>query len=129
MSKNVYAAGVVAGVVALIVSGLFGTNGAWGLLLNMTDNPAGRWLIGITASVILVTLYEYLDLSKSLPGDSKVRGALYGILIWVASLIVGLVIPTVGSYAYAAPQLSTLTLTAATHLIWGFTFGAVLEER
>lgn len=129
MSKNVYAAGVVAGVIVLIVSGLFETNGAWGLLLNLTGNPAGRWLVGITASVVLVTLYEYLDLSKSLPGDSKIRGALYGLLVWVATLIVGLVIPAVGSYTYQTPQMSTLVLTAAVFLIWGFTFGAVLEER
>lgn len=129
MSKNVYAAGVIAGVVALIVTAIFETSGAWGLLLSVTNNPVGRWLIGITASVVLVTLYEYLDLSRSLPGDSKIRGALYGLLVWVATLIVGLIIPAVGSYTYEAPQMSTLILTAAIFLIWGFTFGAVLEER
>lgn len=129
MSKNVYTAGLAAGLVGLIAGGLFGTYGAWSILLDLPRTSAGRWLLGLTLGIVFAVVYDYFNLQKSLPGDGRVRGVIYGLLIWVATLIIGLIVPKVGDLTFAAPVGTTLVLTAFLNIIWGFVFGTIYESK
>lgn len=126
--KNIVLAGLGASLVALVAGSLLGTFGAWGIALDQSPTPAGRWIIALTLGVIMSAVYVYAGFSKFLPGSAVDRGVVYGLLIWVVTLVLGAIVGSLGNYAFAEPSSRTVFLSLVLHIIWGGTLGFLYQE-
>ena len=122
MSYNVLASGFLASVTALVVGIAFGTLGGWEQILGLTDTLLGGWILAVFFGVVLALIYTQLGFSQFLPGQSLVKGAVFGFLVWVVILIVGAFWAPVNLAAFAAPFTGIVL-----HLIWGATLALFLE--
>jgi len=126
--KNIVLAGASASLIGLVAGSLLGTFGAWGLALDQSPTPAGRWIIALTLGVVLAAVYVYAGFSKFLPGTAVDKGVVFGLLLWVVTLVVGAIVSGVGNYAFADPASRTVFLSLVLFVIWGGFLGFLYQE-
>lgn len=129
MQNRILASGLVSAIASLIVGSVFGTYGAWGLLLTQSETTAGRWLIAISIGIFLAWVYSFFRrtfLVNSLPAS---RGVIFGLLVWLATLIIATIIEEVRIFAFKVPFGSTLFLTAILNAIWGGVLATSYESN
>lgn len=128
MDVKVVSAGFGAGVVGLIVGRFLGTYGGWSPVFSLAATSLGFWTIAIVLSIAFVYLYAYW-FHGALPGTPILKGAFYGVLIWILILILGAIFPFFRDATYAAPAGKTVFLSLVTHASWGFALGMLYEAK
>lgn len=128
MDPRTVRAGVGSGVVALLTGGALGTYGGWSAIYNLAPSEVGFWLIAITLSVFAAYIYAYW-FNAFLPGTPVIRGALYGVLVWILMLILGGVFAFFKEAAYPDPSGPVIFLALVLHLVWGTVLGILFEAR
>lgn len=126
-SKNLRV-GFNSSIVALLAGAAIGTFGGWLPLVNQSENLLGKVLIGILFSVGLTYLYSQY-LANFLPGTALLKGVLFGILVWIAFLIVGNLAFFKEAVYPAADKERFLFLSLVVHLSWGAALGVFQAEK
>jgi uncharacterized membrane protein YagU involved in acid resistance len=100
----------------------------------LTGQPAtpmsGAWWLGIAVNFITGTfvfpiLYA-LVVYAVLPGAPWLRGALWGVILWLLSETVAMPAMGLGLFSAAAPQPAlTAVESLVGHLVWGTLLGAI----
>ncbi len=83
------------------------------------------WLAHLMIGTILALVYVYVVADK-LPGNGLVRGALYGLIPWLASQV--MVNPMMGAGVFASNTASPMMMVVGSlmgHLLYGAVVGAV----
>lgn len=120
-SRNLRA-GTYSGIVLLLVGYAFGNFGGWAPIFNVGNSIFGVWILAIFFSVILVYIYNTW-FANFLPGSSILRGVLFGILVWIAFLILGGLSSFFKDSVYGPNNSSILFTSLITGLIWGAAVG------
>ena len=128
MDPRTVRAGVGAGVVALLAGGALGTYGGWSAVFSLATNDLGFWLIAIVLSVFSAYIYGFW-FNAFLPGSAVIRGAIYGVLVWILMLILGGVFGFFKEATYPDPTGPTLFLVLVLHIVWGAILGVLYEAR
>ncbi|MEX0621792.1 MAG: hypothetical protein WD187_02275 [Candidatus Woykebacteria bacterium] len=128
MDSRTVRAGTGAGVVALLLGGALGTYGGWSAVFSLAANDVGFWLIAVSLSVFLAFIYGYW-FNAFLPGTSTVRGATYGVLVWILMLILGGVFAFFREATFPDPSGPTVFLALILHVVWGAVLGVLFETR
>ena len=129
MSEKGLVAGFLSTIVALIFGEAIGGLGIWSAIADAALTPAGGWLVLLAIGVGLGYLYSYFGFDKLFGKEAVVKGAAYGMLIWIVTLILAAIFPTLGNAAFAEPIRAKLFLQALTHLVWGATLGLTYQSR
>lgn len=127
MYNRVVTSGIVSAIVALVVGSVFGTYGAWGLVLTQAESTAGRWVIAIAAGIFLAWVYSYFRKNFFITSTPSFRGVAFGLVVWLVTIILATMVEQMREFAFKAPVGSTLFLTAIFHAIWGGVLGSVYE--
>ena len=127
MHNRVVSAGFVSAIVALIIGSVFNTYGAWGLMLTQSETTAGRWVIAITLGIFLAWVYSFFRNNFFVNSTPAFRGVAFGLLVWLATLILATLIEEFRVFAFKVPVGSTLFLTAIFHAIWGGVLSSTYE--
>lgn len=129
MSEKGLVAGFLSTIVALIFGEAIGGLGVWSAVADAARTPAGGWLVLLAIGTSLGYLYSYFGFDKLFGKEAVVKGAAYGMLIWIVTLILAAVFPALSQVAFAEPIRANLFLQALTHLVWGATLGLVYQTR
>ena len=128
MDPRAIRAGVGAGFVALLAGAALGTYGGWSAVFSLAPNDFGVWLLALALSVFITYVYGYW-FNAFLPGGAVVRGALFGVLVWILMLILGGVSAFFKEATYPDPAGPTVFLALVLHLVWGTVLGTLYETR
>ncbi|MEP6990461.1 MAG: DUF6789 family protein [bacterium] len=86
---------------------------------------AGGWAIHLMVGIVLALVYaRYLD--ERLPGSPAVRGALYGILVFLAAQIVFM--PLVGAGVFSRGDIELLAGSLLGHVAYGAVVGWIYDS-
>jgi hypothetical protein len=119
MHNRVVSSGFISSIVALLVGSVFNTYGAWGLMLTQAETTAGRWIIAISIGIFLAWVYSFFRNNFFVQSTPAFRGVAFGLLVWLATLVLATLIEEFRVFAFKVPVGSTLFLTAIWHAIWG----------
>jgi hypothetical protein len=114
MAVSAIVSGFISTVAALIVGESFGTLGGWEPILIQAQTLLGSWILALFFGSIFALAYAFLGFSTFLPGIIPLKGALYGILIWVLLVIIGAFNSAVSLAIFSQPFLGVVL-----HIIWG----------
>ena len=115
-------AGLSSSIVALLIGSTFGTLGGWEPILAQVGTQLGSWILAIVLGIFFSLIYVYLGFSTFLPGISPVKGAVFGVLVWVILVIVGAFsIPV--SQAVFSNTFPGIVL----HIIWGASLAMIYQ--
>lgn len=128
MDSNTIRAGIGAGVVALITGAVLGTYGGWAPVFSLAATDFGFWVVALALSTVLAFVYSYW-FDAFLPGSAIVRGAIFGVLVWILMLILGGVSDFFKEATYPDPAGAVVFLTLVLHGIWGAVLGTLLRAR
>ena len=128
MDARTIRSGLGAGIVALLVGGALGTYGGWSAVYSLALNNFGFWIVAITLAVFAAYIYGYW-FNAFLPGTPAVRGALFGILVWILMLILGGVFGFFKEATFPDPTGPVVFLTLILHVVWGGVLGMLQETR
>lgn len=116
-SRNLRA-GTYAGIVLLLVGFVFGNFGGWTAIFGVSRNIFGVWVLGITFSIALAYVYNTW-FANFLPGTTLIRGVFFGLLVWIAFLILGGLSNFFKDSVYGPNNSSILFTSLVTSIIWG----------
>ena len=128
MDQRAVRAGVGSGIVAILVGAALGTFGGWEPVFTLAATTFGSWIVAVVLSSVLAFVYGYW-FNAFLPGRAIIRGALFGVLVWILMLILGGVSDFFKSATYPDPSGPTVFLTLMLHTVWGSVLGIVYESR
>ena len=129
MGQKGLIAGFYASIIALIFGSLVGGLGVWSVFAATSKTVLGGWLILLVIGSALGYLYSFVNYDKFFKKEFIVKGAAYGIVIWIISLILAGIFPILGQVAFAQPLRTVLFVQALTHLVWGATLGYLFEQK
>ncbi len=125
---------VVAGLVGTVVMSILSYLGSfmipgmmppWEMLAMKMGGIVGGWIGHIMIGVILALIYVYI-FAKIIPGkDPWIKGALYGVLPWLAAMVV--VIPFMGMPLFAGSFMVAMGSLAG-HIFYGAFVGGVCGD-
>lgn len=128
MDTKVIRAGINSAVIALLSGVALGTFGGWSALFDLAPNFFGIVIIASVLSVLLGFVYAYW-FADFLPGTSLLKGALFGILVWIVLLILGGVSDFFKEAVYAGNNGQILFLALINHFVWGSSLSIFLENK
>ncbi len=128
MDPRVVKAGAGASILGLLAGAVLGTYGGWSTVFSLATSEIGSWLIAIVLGIVLAYIYAYW-FNAFLPGTAIVRGATYGVLLWILMLILGGVSTFFKEATYPNPAGPTIFLTLVLHVVWGAALGLLYESR
>ncbi len=86
---------------------------------------AGGWVIHLIVGIVLALLYaRYVD--ERLPGSPAARGALYGVLVFIAAQIVFM--PLVGAGFFSRGDIELLAGSLLGHIAYGAVVGWIYDS-
>ncbi len=118
-------AGTAAMSLLVFIAPLMGIpmGGPWNMLAMFLKAPiAVGWFLHFLIGVILAGVYGYFFI-RFLPGNSVVRGALYGIFPWLLAMLV--VVPMMGGPVFMGAALKAMGSLLG-HLVYGAVLGAFI---
>ena len=121
--------GFYASIIALIFGSLVGGLGIWSVFAATSRTVVGGWLILLVIGIGLGYLYSFVKYDKFFQKEHIVKGAVYGVIIWIITLILAAIFPILGQAAFAQPLRSVLFVQLLTHLLWGATLGFLFEQK
>lgn len=128
MDSRVVRAGIGSGLVALLAGGVLGTYGGWSAVFELAANNFGFWVVAGALSVFVAYVYGYW-FNAFLPGTTVVRGAIFGVLVWILMLILGGVFAFFKEATYPDPAGPVVFLTLILHVVWGGVLGFLYEAK
>ena len=128
MDSKVIRAGINSAVIALLSGTILGTFGGWSAVYNLAPNLFGIVIMASVFSILLGYIFSYW-FADFLPGTSVLKGALFGILVWIAFLILGGVSTFFKDAVYASNNGQILFLALINNLIWGATLSIFLGSK
>ena len=128
MDARTIRSGLGAGVVALLVGAALGTYGGWSAVFSLAANNVGFWILAVVLAVFAAYIYGYW-FNAFLPGTPVVRGAMFGVLVWILMLILGGVFGFFKEATYPDPTGPAIFLTLVLHVVWGGALGMLYEAR
>lgn len=128
MDSKVIRAGINSAVITLLSGTILGTFGGWSAVYNLAPNLFGIVILASVFSILLCYIFSYW-FADFLPGTSLLKGALFGILVWIAFLILGGVSTFFKDAVYASNSGQILFLALINHLIWGAILSIFLESK
>ena len=129
MGQKGLIAGFYASIIALIFGSLIGGLGVWSVFAATSKTVLGGWLILLVIGLALGYLYSFINYDKFFKKEYIVKGAAYGIVIWIITLILAGIFPILGQAAFAQPLRTVLFVQLLTHLVWGATLGYLFEQQ
>ena len=129
MGQKGLIAGFYASIIALIFGSLVGGLGVWSVFAATSKTVLGGWLILLVIGSALGYLYSFINYDKFFKKEYIVKGAAYGIVIWIITLILAGIFPILGQAAFAQPLRTVLFVQLLTHLVWGATLGYLFEQQ
>lgn len=99
-----------------------------GALAQVAKTPLGGWLLLLLIGSCLGYLYSYLGFNKLFGKEVTIKGAAYGVVVWIISLIVASNFPYLGNATFVEPIRTTLFLQVATSIVWGAALGLFFEQ-
>ena len=123
MSGSVITCGFLATLVTLVIGVTFGTLGGWEPILAQSATKLGSWILAGFLGIIAASIYTGFGFNQFLPGDTLVKGAIYGFLLLVVILIIGAFWIPVALAAFTAPFTGIIL-----HLVWGTTLAFFAEN-
>lgn len=125
--------GLVAGFIATIFGAYFawaiGGLGMWAALLNVTFTRFGGWLLLLFIGTTFGYLYSYFGFSRFFGKEAIVKGATYGVIIWIISLIISSIFPYLGDFTFADSVRTNLFLQLVSYIFWGSILGFLYEQK
>ncbi|OGE05122.1 hypothetical protein A3B51_00585 [Candidatus Curtissbacteria bacterium RIFCSPLOWO2_01_FULL_41_18] len=125
--------GLISGFYASIIGLLFGSAvgglGIWTAVAASVKTPLGGWLIFLVIGSALGYLYSFFKFSEFFGKEAIIKGAAYGIVIWIASLILASIFPALGQAAFVDPIRANLFVQLMTSLVWGASLGLLFEQK
>lgn len=115
-------AGFVSTIVGLFIGAAFGNLGGWEPILAQAETQLGSWILAVFLGIVFALIYVYLGFMTFLPGITPVKGAIYGILLWILLVIVGAFNLSVSLAVFSNPFTGVVL-----HLIWGATLAMVYQ--
>ena len=128
MDARTIRSGFGSGLVALLVGAALGTYGGWLAVFSLAANNVGFWILAVILAVFAAYIYGYW-FNAFLPGTPVVRGALFGVLVWILMLILGGVFGFFKEATYPDPTGPAIFLTLVLHVVWGGVLGMLYEAR
>ncbi len=128
LDTKIVRAGINSAVVALVVGTALGTYGGWSAIFNLTNNVFGVVTLAVVFSVALGYIYSYW-FANFLPGTIIIKGALFGILLWITFLILGGLSGFFKDAVYADNSGKILFLSLVVHCVWGATLSNFVEAK
>ncbi len=128
MSQKGLLAGFYASILALFFGGVTGGLGMWSVVASAARTTVGGWLVLLVVGSIAGYLYSYFGFNKLFGKEVVVKGAAFGALIWIISLILTGIFPALGKAAFADPIRVRLFLQLLTSLVWGASLGLFYEK-
>ena len=128
MDSKVIRAGINSAIVALLSGVVLGTFGGWGALFDLAPSFFGIVIMAAAFSIFLGYIYSYW-FEDFLPGTALVKGALFGILIWLVLLILGGVSDFFKEAVYAGNNGQILFLALINHFVWGSSLSIFLASK
>lgn len=128
-----YGKAIRAGIVGLFVMTILSYLGSlmisgmtrpWAMLAVAMGSRVLGWAGHIIIGLILALIYAYV-LAEVLPGNPWVKGAIYGILPWLAAMII--VIPMMGMPLFAGSFMVALGSLIG-HVLYGAFVGGVYGQ-
>lgn len=126
MDPRAIRAGIGASLVGLFVGGVLGTFGGWAPVFALANSQVGFAIIAIVLGIVLAYIYGYW-FNSFLPGTTVIRGAIFGVLVWILMLILGGVSVFFKEATYPDPAGATIFLTLVLHAVWGGVLGLLYE--
>lgn len=126
--SRIIRSGVGAGIIALLASSVLGGFGGWNPVVSLANNQFGGWLIVTLLSVVMSYIFGYF-FHDFLPGTATIRGAIFGVLVWILLLVLGGVSAYFNEAVYPNPAGTSLFLSLLLHLAWGGTLGLLYESK
>ncbi len=110
-------AGLVAGILNLIVSSILGVAGLAGITepIPMEDTSVGVFVVATMVTIILIGIIYgviYTKLAPVIPGEARTKGVYYGLLIWIMMDIVA--------------AMLMVSHVGAIYMAFGFVIGGLL---
>lgn len=121
-------AGTYAGIILLLLGFVFGTFGGWSAIFDVSKNTFGVWVLALFFSVALTYLYNSW-FASFLPGTNLVKGVLFGILVWIAFLVLGGVSNFFKDAVYGPTNSSILFNGLVISVIWGAAIGSFSDLK
>lgn len=115
-------AGLVSTIVGLSIGATFGTLGGWEPIIGQAETQLGSWILALVLGIVFALIYVYLGFMTFLPGITPVKGALFGILVWVLLIIIGAFNLSVSLAVFTSPFTGVVL-----HLVWGATLAIVYQ--
>lgn len=81
---------------------------------------AGGWLIHLCVGMLLAIIYAWIFVTR-LPGSPSVRGAAYGVIVFVVAQVVFM--PLVGSGVFSNGDLELIAGSLFGHVLFGVVIG------
>lgn len=128
MDQKAVRAGAGSGIIAILLGAALGTFGGWEPLFGLATTEFGSWILILVLSVLSAFVYGYW-FNAFLPGTEIIRGATFGVLVWILMLILGGVSDFFKAAAYPDPAGPTVFLTLVLHAVWGSILGILYESR
>ncbi len=125
--------GLIAGFYATIIGLLFGSAvgglGMWTAVAASAKTPLGGWLILLLVGSFFGYLYSFFKFNEFFGKDAVIKGVAYGIVIWIASLIVASIFPALGQATFIEPIRANLFVQLTTSVVWGASLGLLFEQK
>lgn len=128
MEAKTIRSGIFSAIILLLTGLIFGSFGGWEPIYRVTDNIFGSAILAVTFSIFLSFVY-FNWFRNFLPGSPVIRGALFGILVWIFFLILGGLSNFFKEAVYPQNPGSALFLSLILNTIWGGTLGIFLESK
>jgi uncharacterized membrane protein YagU involved in acid resistance len=128
LSQKALIAGFLATFIAIIFGKMTEGLGVWLSFEATAKTVLGGWLVLLVIGSSLGYLYSFVKFSQLFGKEAVVKGAAYGVVVWIATLILASIFPVLASTAFAEPIRTTLFLQLLTHVVWGVSL-ALLYER
>lgn len=122
-------AGLVATIIALLFASTVGGLGMWAAVAATAKTVTGGWLALLVIGAGLGYLYSFVALDKLFGKEALVKGAAYGVAIWILTLIAASIFPYLGEATFAPPLRASLFLQLLSHVVWGASLGLLYEQK
>lgn len=121
-------AGFLASIVALIFGSAVGGLGIWTAVAAAAKTVVGGWLVLLVIGTTTGYLYSFVKFDQFFGKEALVKGATYGVAIWIITLVLAGIFPVLGEAAFAQPLRAGLFLQLLTHLVWGSALGLFYQK-
>lgn len=129
MNQRGLVAGFYASAIGLVFGSAVGGLGMWTAVAASAKTPLGGFLILLLVGSALGYVYTSVKFDQLFGKEIVVKGASFGVIIWILGLIIAGFFPALSQSAFVEPLRSVLFVQLLTHIVWGAALGLFFEEQ